>query len=218
MKILDTSESCQHIDSFSIDVKDIGAFAADEFRALSTKLHDWQNRESLHQLLQLQKELERHAPLADYFGGLRVPDLGRCDGEKFARIFLAEPEPPKKDAPAPRKKEKQLQLPETTHSQSQLQYSPLAVQKSARKAEPQLGKSYTPTHATPQAPKAVFTYSNCQIKGMKERREEAQAAHEETKPTAKPQPKTCAKKTNKENLARKEKELTISASFPAKID
>ena len=37
--------------------------------------------------------------MVDYFGGLRVPDLGRCTSEKLARIFVSEPEPIKKDAP-----------------------------------------------------------------------------------------------------------------------
>ena len=114
MKVLDTSESYHHIDSFSLDVKDHSVLGPEDFQALSSNLPDWQNRENLQQLLKMQKELERRSPLADYFGGLLVPDLGRCDGEKFSRIFTAEPEPPKKDAPSSRKKEKTFHLPDST--------------------------------------------------------------------------------------------------------
>ena len=54
---------------------------------------------------------------------------------------------------------------------------------------------------------------------MKERREEKHSVLEDPQPAAKSQQKASAKKTtNKENQARKEKELTISSSFPTTID
>ena len=64
------------------------------------QLAEWQEKDNLRRLVKAQRELERRVNLVDYFGGLRVPDLGRCSSEKLTRIFTPEPESNKKETSA----------------------------------------------------------------------------------------------------------------------